>query len=160
MGGPETDEEIKRVFGAVVEAAKQGKLASWEEHPRSALALILLLDQFGRSIHRGSGEAFAGDDIGLKASLVVISNGWDKHMTETERMFVYLPLEHSEDPSMMRLSLKKMAELGNKMALDYAVDHANILKRFGRYPHRNAVLGRENTPEEEEYLKSADTFGQ
>ena len=160
MGGEETDKELKRLFGSAVEAAKQGKLASWEEHPRSALALILLLDQFGRSIHRGSAEAFAGDDIALKVALVIISNGWDKHMSDTERMFVYLPLEHSEDPSMMRLSLKKMDELESKAAYEFAVKHAEILKRFGRYPHRNAVLGRENTPEEDEYLKEADTFGQ
>lgn len=160
-GGKAVDEEIRVRFGPLLDAANKGLLDSWKEHPRSALALIILLDQFSRTIHRGSAAAFASDERALQASLHFIANGWDKHLSEHERLFVYLPLEHSEDPDMMRLSLKKNGELTNvPAAFQYARQHADILERFGRYPHRNEVLGRTSTPEETEYLRGAERFGQ
>jgi uncharacterized protein (DUF924 family) len=160
-GGAAVDDEIRARFTPLLEAANSGLLESWEGHPRSALALIILLDQFSRTIHRGTAQAFAGDPMALRVSLHFISNGWDKHLSDHEKMFVYLPLEHSEADDMMRLSLKKNAEVtGLPMLLKFAGDHADILKRFGRYPHRNEVLGRKSTPEEIEYLKDAERYGQ
>ncbi|KAA0159793.1 hypothetical protein FNF28_05703 [Cafeteria roenbergensis] len=161
MSSKEDDEALKTKFGDAIAAAKRGELAGWEGNARSALALVILLDQFGRSVHRGSAEAFAGDALALKVCLVCMAHGWDKSMSPMERMFLYMPLEHSEDPTMMRLCLSKMADITEvPAALDFAKTHADILERFGRYPHRNAVLGRESTQAELDYLKSADTFGQ
>jgi uncharacterized protein (DUF924 family) len=140
--------------------------------PQGKLALILLLDQFTRNIYRGTKEAFAGDPTSLHLALSMIQTGHDRLLHPIPRSFIYLPLEHAEDRAMQRLCVEKFTgmleeEEGEagvylgvlKSCLEYAKKHQVIVDRFGRFPHRNKVLGRQSTPEEEEFLKNGgDTF--
>jgi uncharacterized protein (DUF924 family) len=149
------DDQIRRRFGDWIEAALSGRLDAWAASPRGCLALILVLDQFTRNIHRGQAAAFAGD---AKAQMIVLqglAGGLDKALNLAERHFFYMPLMHAEDPSLQALSLKHFAQVQAEAAsiLKYARDHAAIIDRFSRFPARNAALGRPSTPEEEAYLR-------
>lgn len=168
---PETDAEIAARFGDDVERAGRGELESWARTPRGRLALILLLDQFSRNIHRGTPEAFANDDRALALCLEGLRLGHDRTLRSCERVFFYLPLEHSEDPVHQSRCVGLLEELlrgspqGTRPrleeALAYARKHRDIVERFGRFPHRNPILGRASTPEEERFLRSqGETFGQ
>ena len=145
------DDYLRDTYGDDVEAAIQGKLDDWARSPRSALALVILLDQFARNIHRGTPRMYAGDAKAVAMSLAVIESGADASLSPDERQFLYMPLMHSEDGSIQQRSLEKFRELGQ--SVDYAERHAEIVLRFGRFPHRNAILGRNSTPEEIEFLK-------
>ncbi|MFE1574315.1 DUF924 family protein [Comamonas odontotermitis] len=158
------DAEMRQRFGAAVQAALDGQLDGWATEPWGRLALILLLDQFTRNIHRGTPQAFAGDRRALELALGAIESGEDLHLPEVLRIFVYLPLEHAEDPAMQRRSVLAFAALAKAAGvdtdlvqflqgtLDYAWRHQEVIARFGRFPHRNAVLGRTSTPDELFYL--------
>ena len=158
------DSEMRRRFGSTVQAALDGQLEEWAGEPWGRLALILLLDQFTRNIHRGTPEAFAGDRQALELALGAIASGLDLQLPEVLRIFVYLPLEHAEDPVMQRRSVLAFAALAQAAGsdpdlvqflqgtLDYAWRHQEVIARFGRFPHRNAVLGRESTSDESQYL--------
>jgi uncharacterized protein (DUF924 family) len=152
-----TDEEIRARFGALVEAALRGELSHWAEGDmRDALALIVLLDQFTRNIFRDSARAFAGDVAALAVAKGLVAGGRDGQLPPPERLFVYLPFEHSEHGADQRESLRlfgELAEAGHPDLLVWAQKHAEVIDRFGRYPHRNALLGRESTPEEIEFLR-------
>jgi len=165
------DEEIVREFSDDVDNASAGKLDHWANKPRGRLALILLLDQFRRNIYRNSPAAFASDKAALKLCVEGAMEKKDKGLTAIQKVFFYMPLQHAES----RKVQKKSVELYNKMAKSvsatyketfetishFAELHADIIEQFGRFPHRNALLDRENTPEEEEYLSGdAPTFGQ
>jgi uncharacterized protein (DUF924 family) len=156
------DEEITARFEALFDAALEGKLAHWEGEAQSALALVILLDQFGRNMFRGTAKAFAGDAMALRVSLLCIVNGWDKLLrSDFERAFLYMPLEHAESATVLELCERKMAELTSAPQFaTFAKGHGDIIRKFGRYPHRNKVLGRASTPEELVYLKDAERFGQ
>lgn len=147
------DAVIRLRFGAQVERALAGGLLEWEATPEGALARVLLLDQFTRNIFRGTARAFAGDALALEAARAMVARGDDAKLPPLRRVFVYLPFEHSEDPAMQRESLRLFGELGLGGFLDYARRHAEVIERFGRFPHRNAVLGRDSTAEEIEFLK-------
>ena len=123
----------------------------WARSPRGALALVILLDQFTRNIHRGTPAMHEGDAKAVATALAVIESGADASFSADERQFLYMPLMHSEDRALQQRSLEKFRELGQ--SLDYAERHAEIVFRFGRFPHRNAILGRVSTPEEVEFLK-------
>ena len=123
----------------------------FEVSDSGALALVLLLDQFARNLHRGTRQMYAGDEKALAVCRKVIDRGEDRSYSDDERQFLYMPLMHSEDHEAQRRSLEKFAELGS--GLDYARHHAEIVFRFGRFPHRNAILGRQSTAEEIEFLK-------
>ena len=164
------DAEMRRRFGATVQAALDGQLDGWAGEPWGRLALILLLDQFTRNIHRGTPLAFAGDGQALALAVGAMEKGLELQLPEVLRIFVYLPLEHAEDPAMQRRSVLAFAALAQAVApavddaggadvhqflqgtLDYAWRHQEVVARFGRFPHRNAILGRDGTPEEAAYL--------
>ena len=114
---------------------------------------MLLLDQFTRNIHRGTPRAFAGDALALATARAMVARGEDVELSTLQRVFVYLPFEHAEDLAMQHESLRLFEQLGDAGFLDYARRHAVVVERFGRFPHRNAILGRASTPEEIEYLK-------
>jgi uncharacterized protein (DUF924 family) len=156
MKSDETDAEIRRRFGPTIEAALQGRLDDWAVTAQGALALILLLDQFTRNIHRGSSAAFAGDAKALALARALVADGRDLDLAPLERWFVYLPFEHSEALADQRESMRlfgALEALSPTGALDWARKHYEVIERFGRYPHRNEILGRASTPEEIEFLR-------
>lgn len=150
------DEEVRRRFLAVHEAACEGRLASWEGGPLSALALVVVLDQFPRNMYRAQARAFAADALALGVARRMVGRGFDALLRREERMFVYLPFEHAEDLAAQRRCLALMAGLGGdslgSSAHDYARRHYEIIARFGRFPHRNEALGRSSTADEIAFL--------
>jgi len=130
----------------------RGELEQWRSTPLAALALVVVLDQFSRNMFRGSPGAFAGDPAALAAAAGAIERGFDRLLSAQERTFVYMPFEHAEDLEAQRRSLALFEAL-DPNDMEYARRHHEIIARFGRFPHRNAVLGRESTPEEIEFLK-------
>jgi uncharacterized protein (DUF924 family) len=126
--------------------------AGWRDDPRTLLAAVILLDQFSRNVHRDTPDAFAADPLAQELASLAVERGWDREMTPEQRQFLYLPFEHAEDRELQVVSLSCYEALGEEEALDYARQHAEVIARFGRYPSRNAALGRTSTPEEEEYL--------
>ncbi len=161
------DEEIRRRFGADVQRAAEGAYDDWLGAPRSALGLVILLDQFPRNIHRGSSAAWSHDDQALATSLEAVKRGHDRPLMVVERQFLYMPLMHSE-----RLEMhERLAELIDATLRDVPEDalgpfaswrsaaerHREIVERFGRYPHRNEVLGRSSTAEERAFLKEPNS---
>ena len=132
--------------------AGKGDLDGWAESPKTALALILLLDQFPRNAFRDTREAFATDKKARALTRIMLERDYLEDLDLTECIFSILPLEHSENASDQALSVELIGALGNENYLKYAKSHQAIIDRFGRFPHRNAILGRANTPEEEEYL--------
>ena len=154
---PDLDEEIRALFLPIYETASRNDLQRWTRAPGSCLALVILLDQFPRNMFRGSARAFAADPLARGAALVILDHGWDKHMTPDERMFAYLPFEHSEslaDQERCLALMKELAAFPETADLPkWAEAHLVIVRRFGRFPHRNAALGRTSTAEEAEFLK-------
>jgi len=146
-------------FKAACDLAKAGALDAWAETPKGGLALLILLDQVSRNLHRGTAEAFAADAKARTIARAMLARGLDQALTPVERMFVYLPFEHSEDLADQDLSVRLFAALDAASGgdiHDYAVRHRDVIRRFGRFPHRNAALGRANTPEEDAYLAEPD----
>ncbi|MBW8317857.1 MAG: DUF924 domain-containing protein, partial [Rhizobium sp.] len=133
-------------------AAARGDLADWHETAEGTLALLILLDQFPRNLFRGSGHAFATDGLARMIARKALELGFDRAIDPKLRPFLYLPFEHSEDPADQALSMELFTahqdETGDAESLRWAVEHRDIIARFGRFPHRNAALGRETTPEE------------
>ena len=121
--------------------------------PNGSLALIILLDQFPRNLFRGSARAFAGDDRALKFAKAAVDRGFDQTLGLFRRVFMYMPFEHPEELADQETSVSLFTELGDKGTLDFAIRHYDVIKRFGRFPHRNDVLGRKSRPEEIEFLK-------
>ena len=147
---PAFDEEIRARFLPICDAAQDGRLDYWKNEPKSCVALVILLDQFPRNMFRGSARAFASDPLALDAARAIVDQGWDKALSPDERMFAYLPFEHSEALVDQERSLKLFE--GNEN-YEWARRHWKIVRRFGRFPHRNAALGRTSTAEEIEFLK-------
>ena len=150
------DEQIRQRFLGSYEAGAAGTLAHWQADAGTCLALIVLLDQFPRNMFRGSPRAFAADALACDAARVALAKGFDREMKPVERQFVYLPLEHSESLADQLKCLSLMRGLaGFAETADlhiWAEKHLVIIERFGRFPHRNAALGRTNTPDEIEFL--------
>jgi uncharacterized protein (DUF924 family) len=168
---PVFDHEIEKAFAGDVENACGGKLDHWAAEPRGRLALIILIDQFRRNIHRNTAKAFSMDKLALKLCVEGAMERKDKGLTPIQKVFFYMPLQHAES----RKVQAKSVELFNKLAesvsptyqatfltvAQFAELHKDIIDQFGRFPHRNALLGRENTPEEDEYLAGdSPDFGQ
>ncbi|KAA0680566.1 DUF924 family protein [Azospirillum brasilense] len=136
------------------EAAAAGRYDHWLEDVDGCLALCVLLDQVPRNVFRGSPRAFATDGKALAVARHVVEQGYDLECSEDERIFLYLPFEHQEDMDCQDLSCALFRErVSDPEVVDYAERHRAVIARFGRFPHRNAVLGRETTPEEAEFLK-------
>jgi uncharacterized protein (DUF924 family) len=162
-GDEETDNLIGSKFESDLSSAIHGELVQWEETPKGCLALIVLLDQFSRNIYRDTPRAFTQDGVALGLCLRGIDQGKDLVLSPIERTFFYLPMEHSEDVEIQRRSVQAFGSLIEVVPsemkktyegfLDYAERHRAIIERFGRFPHRNAILGRVSTPEELEFLK-------
>jgi uncharacterized protein (DUF924 family) len=156
---PAFDASIRDRFGPLVERALRGELADWAASPEGALAEILLLDQFTRNIFRDTPRAFAGDPRALAAARAAVGQRVDEALPAFQRGFVYLPFEHAESMAAQDESVRLFARLaedgpdGSSSMLDYAHRHRAVVERFGRFPHRNAVLGRASTAEEEAYLR-------
>jgi len=146
------DAEIKARFGPLRDLVLGSGAAGWRDDPETLLAALILLDQFSRNIHRGTAEAFAADPLALHLTLEAIGKGWDADMDKDRRQFLYLPLEHAEDPAMQALSVEKFGSLGDAYVFDFAKKHAEVIARFGRFPSRNAALGRVSTAEEQAFL--------
>jgi len=146
------DRVIGDRFGALRDAVLAGGAEGWRETPERLLAAIILLDQFSRNLHRGTAEAFAADPLALALTHVAIERGWEERYTVDERQFLYMPLMHAEDAAMQALSVDRFEQLGKADALAFARDHRDVVVRFGRFPSRNAALGRSSTAAELDYL--------
>lgn len=149
----ELDAEITRRFESLLTEAKAGRLSEWRGQPRGRLAEVIVLDQFSRNIYRDTPDAFSADAMALQLSLEAIDLGEDRSLTRDERQFMYMPLMHSEDGDMHEIALQLFQTLGNENNLKFERMHKDIIDQFGRYPHRNDILGRLSTPEEIEFLK-------
>jgi uncharacterized protein (DUF924 family) len=168
---PQTDELLRERFGEATRAAASGSLSAWESGPRRRLALILLLDQFPRNIFRGTARAFAQDRQALSLTLTGMQFGADATLDPVERIFFYMPLLHAEDPDVQeegvaafrRLRTEAPVELHEVFdaSLAAAIEHRDLIARFGRFPHRNRSLGRESSADELSWLASnSKSFGQ
>ena len=152
------DMQIGARFGPLIEDALAGRLDAWVHTPQGALARVLLLDQFTRNVFRGGARAFAGDALALAAARSMVARGDDQALPPLQRVFAYLPFEHAEDRAAQAESLRLFAALGRAAPgladyEDYSRRHAAVVERFGRFPHRNAALGRATTPEEALFLQ-------
>jgi uncharacterized protein (DUF924 family) len=148
------DAEIHACFGATQAAAVAGALGQWEETPDAALALVILLDQFPRNMFRGRPAAFASDALALGVARRAIARDFDQRIAPERRSFFYLPFEHSEDLADQERSVELFAtRTSDARGQDYARRHYDIVHRFGRFPHRNQILGRTSTAAEEAFLK-------
>lgn len=147
------DAELRQRFGPLLLDARQGELVHWSESPDGALALVILLDQLSRNIHRGTPEAFASDGMALAIAERAVDQGDDLRLTPEQRGVLYMPFEHSESLADQDRGVALFEALGEGEALDYMRRHREIIARFGRFPHRNTILGRNSTPEEIEFLK-------
>ncbi len=157
------DEEIRARFGPPVHEAQLGALEAWRSSPDGSLALVILLDQFSRNLYRGTAKAFLGDTRAREVAAEAITRGFDRRYPFPDRVFFYLPFEHGESLAdqdrylaLLRGCLREFGEIAADY-LEAGHKHREIIKRFGRFPHRNAALGRETTDEEAEFLKEPNS---
>ena len=154
---PEFDREIRARFSALCDQAASGALDAWQALPAECLALVITLDQFPRNLFRGDAKGFASDARALGAARHAVESGYDEGMLPAERLFLYLPFEHSESLEDQWRAISLIGRLApwpeTADVFPYAVRHWEIVRRFGRFPHRNAALGRSSTPEELEFLQ-------
>ncbi len=170
MGGKELDQQIDREFRGLVEAAARGELDGWTATPRGRLALVILLDQFTRNIYRGSPQAFATDAKAVEIATAGYEAKAFDAFDAIDHMFLSLPFSHSENLEHQKRAVRHGVHFANtarpewkkmmRQAVDFARKHLDVIARFGRFPHRNAVLGRESTTEEREYLEYLRDAGQ
>ena len=161
----ETDTFCREQFGASLMTAQEGKLQHWAETDRGLIALVVLLDQFSRNIHRGTAQAFTGDPIALALAQDTISSDRHLHLPSIHRVFLYLPLEHCEDLAVQENCVALFEELAQLSGhpqfasfARYAIAHRDVIAQFGRFPHRNKALGRESSAEELAYLEKYAGF--
>jgi uncharacterized protein (DUF924 family) len=152
---PDFDRLVAQRLGGLHADAAAGRLDPWQEQPDGALALCILLDQVPRNIFRGTARAFASDPAARAVARRILASGFDlAYPTDDHRLFCYLPFEHSEDIEDQWLSVTLFSErTADRQTTDYARRHCDIIRRFGRFPHRNEILGRPSTPEERDFLK-------
>ncbi len=146
------DAAIRRRFGALRDSLFATDAAGWQDDPECLLGAIIVLDQFSRNIHRGEGEAFAADPLALDLCLAAIAQGFHADLEARRRAFLYMPLMHCENRGVQLFSVRCYSEPGLEYNLDFARDHAAVIERFGRFPSRNAALGRASSPDEEVWL--------
>jgi len=160
---PANDQAVIERFATTLTAATAGQLDHWAHTPRGRLALVIVLDQFPHHVHRDQPQAFATDPQSLALSIAALESGEDRELAPIERVFLYLPLEHAESLDLQERSVSLYEQLAHEAAaderalfdgfLDYARKHRDVVVRFGRFPHRNEILGRPSTPDELEFLK-------
>ena len=151
---PEFDALIKKRFFAVYNKAINNELDSWKREAEDILSLILILDQFPRNIFRDTPKAFSGDKLALECAKEAMKKEFDLKLNQEKRMFLYMPLMHSELLLDQELSVELYNKMGNINILNYAIAHSDIISKFGRFPHRNNILGRVSTPEEVVFLST------
>ena len=156
---PAFDEKVRGALGSLHEEAAAGRLDHWAGTPHGALALILLMDQVPRNIFRGTPRAFATDARALALAEAALAAGHPDAFPQEARTFFYLPFEHAEDMAAQTRSVDLFRMLGDRETYFYALVHMDAIRRFGRFPHRNAILGRPSTPEEEAWLASGGFRG-
>lgn len=154
---PAFDEAIRQQFLADYQQAAEGRLNDWQAIPQTCLALLILLDQFPRNLFRGTPQMFATDAHARAVAHHALEQGFDRLLLPVQRWFVYLPFEHSEDLADQERSIALFGQLADHpdsaMAIDYAQRHYAVIQQFGRFPHRNAILGRDSTPAEAAFLQ-------
>lgn len=148
------DDLVRRKFLATYEAVVRGETAHWRKTPKGRLAEIIVLDQFSRNMFRGKPEMYASDALALQLAQEAIAVGADRQLSPRMRHFFYMPFMHSESWSAHKKALWLFIKNLNLGGLKYEIDHARVIRKFGRYPSRNAILSRQSTPEEVEFLKS------
>jgi len=153
------DGEIRARFVDAYAAAVAGRLAAWEDDPDGALALTIVLDQFPRNMFRGDARTYAADPLARAVADRAISHAFDQCFPPVERRFFYLPFEHSEDLADQERGVALSRASGDEEGVKYAEIHADIIRRFGRFPHRNRVLGRATTPQEQAFLDGGGFAG-
>lgn len=147
------DQTIVARFAEIHAQASRCELFSWRKDPRGRLAEIVILDQFSRNMFRGDPRSFAYDPLSLALAQEAVSLGVDTALTQSERNFLYMPYMHSESLAIHDVAMRLFRENGSDASLEYEVKHRDIIAKFGRYPHRNSILGRESTPEEIAFLR-------
>jgi uncharacterized protein (DUF924 family) len=152
------DATIRKRFGALHASLIEKVPASVLTTPLGALATVIVLDQFSRNLYRNSSRAFTCDPTALAIAQEAIRAGFDRQLERNQRVFLYMPFQHSEDRDVQHRSIELFTELGDANVLDYARQHRDVIERFGRFPHRNRMLGRESTPQEVEFLKTHSGF--
>jgi uncharacterized protein (DUF924 family) len=152
------DAAIRKRFGALHASLTEKVPAAATAMPTGALATVLVLDQFSRNLLRNSPRAYVCDATALAIAQDAIRAGFDRELDRNQRMFLYMPFQHSEDREMQRRSVELFTALGDANALDFAIQHRDMIERFGRFPHRNRALGRESTAAEAEFLKAHPGF--
>lgn len=157
MSTPEMDQTIRDSFGKLYQLAVKGDLDPWMNTPEGSLSLVIIFDQFSRNMFRGTPQSFASDFKGLEVAKVAIEKGYDSQLPPFQRAFLYMPFMHSENLKDQNKSVELFEALGIDASLDYAIRHKDIIARFGRFPHRNTILGRASTPEELAFLKEPDS---
>jgi uncharacterized protein (DUF924 family) len=153
---PALDEEIRVRFEAIWNRAAAGELDTWAETPEGALALVIVLDQLPLNMYRGKPKAFLTEQQAVAVARQAVARGFDQRLEKGRLLFLFMPLMHSENPEDQDLSVRLFRNAG--LDTHYPEHHRGIVRRFGRFPHRNAILGRESTEEEEDYLASAEAF--
>lgn len=154
----EIDTEIREKFLTAYEDARADKLEQWKQQPESALALTILFDQFPRNMFRGSPRSFESDGLARDVAAQALDHDFDRQLSPDQRQFFYLPFMHSEHLSDQKRCVDLYEKLGDEFSLGFARQHHDIIERFGRFPHRNKVLGRDTTREEAEFLKEHAGF--
>jgi len=152
------DKKIQSLYEDTYQAGVDGLLKDWEESPKGVLALIILFDQFPLNMYRGNKKSFDAEAMSREIARKAIENNFDQQLTLSERSFLYMPFMHSENLEDQRASVSLFEKAGLKSNLRFAKHHQSIIQRFGRFPHRNKILGRGNTQEEEQYLNSEEAF--
>lgn len=155
---PEFDSELTERFLAAYLAAAAGALQEWENGAEGALALVIALDQFPLNMFRGQPRSFATEAAARGVARRAVDRGFDRRLTDEQKGFLYLPFMHSEDLRDQDLSVELYEKAGLADSLKWAKHHRGLIRRFGRFPHRNAILGRDSTPEERAYLASEEAF--
>jgi uncharacterized protein (DUF924 family) len=157
---PEFDSEIRARFGSALERAIAGELDHWRHAPDGALALIVLCDQFPRNMHRRTARAFSGDPKALETARIALTHGHPATFARNLRKFLFMPFHHSERLADQQLACRLFAAFEDEDSMKHALEHHDVVARFGRFPHRNDALGRSCTADELEYLTDAPRYGQ
>ena len=155
---PEFDEELRQKYLLLLEKAQRGELNQWRDDPLGALGLVIILDQFPLNMFRGQARSFATEEQARQVAEYAVGKGFDDQLNPAQKAFLYLPFMHSENLADQDKSVSLFEKAGLTDNLKYAHHHRGIIQRFGRFPHRNSILGRESTAEEIRYLNSKEAF--
>lgn len=155
---PDIDHYLKTKYQTLWQSARDSKLAHWQDTATGSLALVIIMDQLPLNMFRGEPESFSTEQQAINVSKLAISNGFHHQITPQQQAFLYLPLMHSENIEDQDLSVTLFQQAGLEANLRFARHHRDIIKRFGRFPHRNQILGRHSTAEETDYLNSREAF--